>query len=292
MVPDTSQPGDQPTLQILGEIGPDLLPTVQQFLRVNANAPGVRVEIRSDGGDAATGLSVHEALRAFPGQMTTFAAGTVASAAAIIFLAGSRREMEADAELMLHNSYILVSGQCVLLEQELARMTKDVFQANRRMERIVVSQTGQPLEQVVAWLTAETFFDAEQAQRFGLATDIIRQPSASAGPDGPQPETPQAAALALIAKYTAAFGEKAAAKYLGKGLSYPQALERHCKVLKAEIRSVSAELTAARAELEQLQAEKRLLEMHLSPTARFDRPAQPQTLTDVIKIQRGEKLAL
>ncbi len=178
--------GSVPTLYIMDAIGRSemggggiTISDVQSFLDQHRGAPVIRVSISSTGGDAWTGLAIYEALMRFPGEVHVFASGIVASAASIVFLAGSKRELAENTQLMIHQASMEVSGG----ESELQRAGRTLTQINRSMESIISQRTGQPVEIVRAWLAEEKWFDSRDAKSLGFATHVSDSVSATASLD-------------------------------------------------------------------------------------------------------------
>jgi len=249
-------PGKLPTLQIFDDIGSNdsgggvTVGLVRDFLRQNAQAPGIRVEICSDGGDVETGLAIYQELFSSRLPIHTCAYGRVASAASIIFLAGTQRSMDSEAELMIHYSFVQFPEATAVHERELETMTRAVYEANRRMERIISSRTGQSREQVEAWMREETFFDAEQAKKLGFVTDIVGIVSTPLPVNAmTQPVAAEDPALSMLAKYTKTFGAKSATHYIRAGLNWVQSLERHHDRLRAKLATLQTETARAKEEL-------------------------------------------
>ncbi len=164
--------GGVPTLYIFDQIGKDAtgrgtsISDVQEFIDRNRSAPVIRVQISSTGGDIWTGLAIYEALMRFPGKVHTFGSGIVASAASIIFLAGSTRELAENTEFMIHQAWVEVAGGV----SELANAGRSLDQVNSSMVAIIVQRTGQDKAVVKQWIDAETWFSAHDAKTFGFAT--------------------------------------------------------------------------------------------------------------------------
>ena len=99
------------TLKITGSIWYWTMYRVQEFLRTASG--DIEVGLASPGGDAVAGLAIYHMLRNYPHKVRTYAEGQVSSAAALVFLAGDRREMpeEGSATWMMHNvSTLFITG--------------------------------------------------------------------------------------------------------------------------------------------------------------------------------------
>jgi ATP-dependent protease ClpP protease subunit len=141
---------------------------VQQFIRANRAAPELLVNISSSGGSGFDGLAIYQALREFPGLVRTVGTGIVASAAAIIFLAGAVRELAGNAGLMIHRASARPQGNA----SDLKRASEVLDQLDASQTDIITSRTGQDRQQVSKWLAAETWFTAAEAMQYGFATKL------------------------------------------------------------------------------------------------------------------------
>lgn len=166
--------GEPPTIYIHDAIGRSeggggfTVGDLQAFLDRHKDAPVIRVEISSTGGDAWTGLAVYDKLISFRGRVETHGTGIVASAASIIFLAGSVRTLSENCELMIHNGSVEAVGGV----REMESAGQMLHKLNRQMTQVISRRTGQPEEIVKAWMSEEKWFCAHDAKSFGFATSV------------------------------------------------------------------------------------------------------------------------
>src|SRR5688572_1918250 len=106
--------GEEPAEIVLyGEVGNPYeamdARSVGQFLRANKGR-AVNVRINSPGGLAYDGITIHNALLAHDGPITTIIEGMAGSAASIIAMAGAPVQMYENANLFIHRASLIAVG--------------------------------------------------------------------------------------------------------------------------------------------------------------------------------------
>ena len=133
----------------------------------------VTVFINSQGGEVFEGLSIFNILDSWSGDVTTVCTGLAASAASLVFLAGSKRQIYPGAMVMVHNpAFAHASGD----GQELQKAADLATRMEGEFVAIYSKKTGQAEDKVQAWMKAETFFDSDEALSYGFATEIVEPP--------------------------------------------------------------------------------------------------------------------
>lgn len=100
----------------------------------------------------------------------TVCVGTAASMAAILFVAGTQREMLPHSRLMIHDPLIPggVGGSALKLDS----VAKDLMQARKVTAGIIASHSGHSIEEVYAKTATDSYFNAQEAVAWGLADRI------------------------------------------------------------------------------------------------------------------------
>lgn len=172
-------------IAILSPIGEPYIgaAAIKQKLDTAPDAP-VTVLINSDGGDLVEGMAIYSVLRAHRGPVTTHNIALAASAASIVFMAGSRRIMDQGAALMVHESSRGVNGNADTLRK--VAETLDLF--DESMVSVYAAATGLDREVVSGQLSAETWLSADEAAAHGYATEVGPAQSVAAKATRPVPE--------------------------------------------------------------------------------------------------------
>ena len=133
----------------------------------------ILVKINSYGGDANHGLTIHDALKAHKANITTEITGYCASAATIIFMAGSVRKMSKNALFLIHKCSSWVWGNENELEAELdsQRQTNEamlnVYEAGCSKSRDEIKTLMNDFNGTGRWLLSDEVTD------FGFCTEVF-----------------------------------------------------------------------------------------------------------------------
>lgn len=128
----------------------------------------MHLHINSPGGDVFEARAMAAAVVAYPGAVSCHIDGLAASAATYVAMAGNDLSITEGGLLMVHESWTLAYGN----KREL-RSTSDLLD---KIDSLIAAdyarQTGAPLDQVVAWMEAETWFTPEEAKAAGFVDAI------------------------------------------------------------------------------------------------------------------------
>lgn len=120
----------------------------------------IHLHINSPGGDVFEARAMVAALVNHKGAVTTHVDGLAASAATYLALAGNQVHMTEGALFMVHNSWTMAWGNKAEL-----RSTADLLdKVDTTIAADYARKTGASLDQVHAWMDAETWFTAAEAQ--------------------------------------------------------------------------------------------------------------------------------
>ena len=101
--------------------------------------------------------------------------GLAASGAAILLAAGSKGKRFAlpNSKVMIHQPYGQVGGQVSDIEIQATEILKE----HERLNQILASHCGQPIEMIAKETDRDRYFTAEEAKAFGLVDDVLARPS-------------------------------------------------------------------------------------------------------------------
>lgn len=143
------------------------------------NMSEVIVNINSIGGDLYQGIAIHNALKGLQGKVTTVIQGIAASAASIIFCAGTERLVYPGSAMMAHgvmsfiDFYGFVNEHDVSgLQAQLKNLKKSIGVMNRCVADIYASATGKSQEECLTMISdnTETYMSGADAIAEGFAT--------------------------------------------------------------------------------------------------------------------------
>lgn len=137
-------------------------------LRAIGNRP-IEVQINSGGGDMFEGLAIYNVLREHPAEVTVKVMGMAASAASIIAMAGDRVEIGAASFIMIHNCWVVASGN----RHDMAEVAAYLAPFDQAMADVYAQRTGKTAAEVAKWMDAETYMSGSTAIERGFADALL-----------------------------------------------------------------------------------------------------------------------
>ena len=132
----------------------------------------VTLFINSPGGEVQSGLALYDVMRAISCPVHTVCIGTAASMAALLFVAGDRRDMLPHSRVMIHDPPIGSMGGSALSVKARA---DDLMRIRDITAAVIAEHTGMTLDQVFQLTAQDTYFEAEAAVEAGLADRVIHE---------------------------------------------------------------------------------------------------------------------
>lgn len=137
-------------------------------LRAIGDRP-VEVQINSPGGDMFEGIAVYNVLREHSQAVTIKVMGMAASAASIIAMAGDTVEIGAASFLMIHNCWVVASGN----RHDMQDVADFLAPFDQAMADVYAARSGQKASDIAKWMDAETFMSGSLAIERGLADSLL-----------------------------------------------------------------------------------------------------------------------
>lgn len=158
-------------IDLVGRVNNKMLRHMLEELQdaVNIGAGDYSITICSTGGDAKIGLAIAGLIKTIDLPVTTYAFGTIESAAVLIFAAGGTRRMSRMAWAMIHESSAEHDGNSSSMVSAAQQMEREDRHWNKFMEEF----TGTPEYEWAKLDEAETYLDAEECLKLKLATELI-----------------------------------------------------------------------------------------------------------------------
>jgi ATP-dependent Clp protease protease subunit len=148
--------------------------SVQQALDGMKGATALDIYINSPGGDIYEAKAIFSQLQRFTGEKVVHVDGIAASAATYIAMVGDRIITARDATWMIHEVWTLAMGNAAALRETADLLDKE----NGTYAERYATRTKQSVEDVRAWMAAETWMNATEAKARGF-TDEISEATAS-----------------------------------------------------------------------------------------------------------------
>ncbi len=151
---------------------------ITQLMYLNRTEPNreITLYINSPGGIVADGLAVYDVIRLLTAPVRTVCLGTCASMGAILFLAGKKRDIMEHGRIMVHDpafggNHDIGGKKPHQIQSEL----DDLNRCREALARIISERTGKSLSQIYELTANDTYFSAQEAMEFGLATRILQK---------------------------------------------------------------------------------------------------------------------
>lgn len=205
--------GDEATLYVYDTIVSDDYfggVSAQAFVKelVAIKAATIHLRINSPGGDVFAARAMEQAIREHGSKIVAHIDGYAASAASYLALAADEVIIAEGGFYMIHKAWTIAWGNSEELMDTAALLEK----VDASLVATYAKETGQEPEQIAAWMSAETWFNADEAVANGFADRIAtdapkdtarwnlaayaKAPAAPAPVAAPEPPKPTAAPAA------------------------------------------------------------------------------------------------
>lgn len=135
------------------------------------DTPTIHLRINSPGGDVFAGRAIEQAVREHKSQVIAHVDGYAASAATLPAVAADKVIMSEGSFFMVHKAWTLAMGNSDDLMDVAALLEK----VDGTLMSTYAKKTGADLEQIAEWMTAETWFTADEALEAGFADEIVEE---------------------------------------------------------------------------------------------------------------------
>lgn len=146
---------------------------VAQLLFLDAEDPDrdIYMYINSPGGSVYAGLAIYDTMQHLRAPVGTYCIGMAASMAAILVGAGAKGKRMAlpNSRIMIHQPSSGTQGTAADIEIA----AREILDVRERLNRILSTATGQPIEQVAKDVERDRFMSPEEAVTYGLIDRVI-----------------------------------------------------------------------------------------------------------------------
>jgi ATP-dependent Clp protease protease subunit len=161
------------TIFLTSAITSDLLSSMMAtlfYLDAVSDEP-IHMYISSPGGQVDAGLGIIDVMNEIRSPVYTYAIGTVASMASIIFLYGDQRVMLPNAEIMIHQPLGGVQGQA----SDIVITANRILETKNKLTHMVCDRTGLTEKRVSNMMDRDTWLNLEKARLYGFLTksDVV-----------------------------------------------------------------------------------------------------------------------
>lgn len=147
-----------------------------QALKDMGKVSALDIYINSPGGSVFEGLAIYNQIKRFDAQKVVHVDGIAASIASVIAMAGDEVRIAANGMFMIHDPWGLAMGTAADMRKEAEALDKirAVLLDN------YVARTGGKRDEISAWMSAETWMNADEALERGFATAKVEEKQFSA----------------------------------------------------------------------------------------------------------------
>jgi len=146
---------------------------VAQMLYLEAQDPDkdIYFYINSPGGSISAGMSIFDTMNYIKCDVSTICIGMAASMGAFLLSSGTKGKRFAlpNSEIMIHQPLGGMQGQA----SDIKIHADHILKIRDKLNRILSSQTGKPLETIERDTERDNFMSADEAMQYGLIDKVI-----------------------------------------------------------------------------------------------------------------------
>jgi ATP-dependent Clp protease protease subunit len=149
---------------------------VAQMLFLEAEDPDrdILLYINSPGGSVTAGLAIYDTMQFIRPDVQTYCIGQAASIAAVLLAAGKqgKRFSLPNSRILIHQPWVQgLGGQTTDIDIH----ARELLRTRERLNNLLASHTGQPLERIQTDTERDYIMTAEQGKDYGIIDDVIRK---------------------------------------------------------------------------------------------------------------------
>lgn len=146
---------------------------VAQMLFLESEDPDkdIHLYINSPGGIVYAGMAIYDTMQYIKPAVSTICVGLAASFGAVLLAAGAKGKRFAlpNSRIMLHQPMGGAQGQAVDIEIH----AREILKIRERLNEILASHTGQPVERIARDTDRDFFISAEESKKYGIIDEIL-----------------------------------------------------------------------------------------------------------------------
>lgn len=148
---------------------------ISELLTLEAEKPGapITLYLNSPGGEVNSGFAIFDTIRFITSPVTIVNTGLCASIATVINVAAkkNRRFSMPNAKFLIHQP--LIPGQVYGQASDLEITAREILKTREKINRLLASETGTPLEKVEKDTVRDYWMTATEAVEYGLITKVV-----------------------------------------------------------------------------------------------------------------------
>lgn len=142
------------------------------FLEAEDEKKDIKIFVNSPGGSATAALAIYDTIQFVKPDVQTICLGQAASAGALLLTAGTKgkRYSLPNSRMMIHQPSGGAEGQAT----DITIQAQEILKLKDRLNEILAQHTGQPLSKIKTDVERDFFMSAEEAKKYGLIDEIIK----------------------------------------------------------------------------------------------------------------------
>ena len=144
-----------------------------QMLHLESENPDkdINLYINSPGGSITSLLAIYDTMQFVKPDVSTICVGIAMSMGALLLAGGAagKRMSLPNSKILIHQVWGGYQGQASDIEIH----ARETIALKRKLEEIMASHTGQPLEKVHADMDRDFFMTSEEAKEYGIIDTVI-----------------------------------------------------------------------------------------------------------------------
>ena len=146
---------------------------VAQLLFLESENPDkdIHLYINSPGGSVTAGLAIYDTMQFIKADVSTMCIGQAASMGALLLAGGAKNKRYClpHSRMMIHQPLGGFQGQATDIDIH----AKEILLVRERLNKILSSHTGQPIDKIQIDTDRDNFLGAEEAKEYGLIDEIL-----------------------------------------------------------------------------------------------------------------------
>jgi len=146
---------------------------VAQLLFLESENPDkdIHLYINSPGGSVTAGLAIYDTMQFIKADVSTMCIGQAASMGALLLAGGAKNKRYClpHSRMMIHQPLGGFQGQATDIDIH----AREILLVRERLNKILSSHTGQPIDKIQIDTDRDNFLGAEEAKEYGLIDEIL-----------------------------------------------------------------------------------------------------------------------
>ncbi|GMQ95708.1 MAG: ATP-dependent Clp endopeptidase proteolytic subunit ClpP [Gammaproteobacteria bacterium] len=154
---------------------------IAQLLFLESENPDkdIHLYINSPGGMVTAGLAIYDTMQFIKPDVSTLCVGQAASMGALLLAGGAKgkRYSLPNSRILIHQPLGGFQGQA----SDIDIHAQEILRTRERLDQILSTHTGQPLERIKADTDRDNFMSGAEAVEYGILDEVLESRGSSAG---------------------------------------------------------------------------------------------------------------